>query len=355
MTDAGADLAFVLLASHPLFRAAVWVYKVTLVLIFVGGVFGNAMILVLQRRISGGKSSGLSVFVSSLAVSDCAMLLVSGITWYLIAYGTLLPDLHDVLCKAVMWLIFVVGLTSPWILVAMTMQRAASILWPHRVNAAWTAGKAKVTVSVIVAWSLLFNSHILYGRRLRSSLLPPTPPGGQQLCLFASEEYREFFSQVWPSVDMAFSSFIPFALIIASNVVLVKTVRQSMRDARQTLAAGSRDQLKVRESQASGMTLTLVCVSLAFLVLTAPLCVFLLVRRRGGDFSVRVRDVDEAADNFFAEAVGNVLWLSNNAVNFYIYVLTGSRYRAAMASLCGCQRGAQKVTCDVTRSTAVTH
>ena len=343
LTDTEADLNLVLLASHPLFQAGVWVYKVTIVVIFVGGVFGNAMILILQRRI-GGKNSGMSVFVSALALSDSAMLFVLGISWYAISYGTSITNFHDVLCKVMFWLTYVIGLTSPWILVAMTLQRAASILWPHRVNAAWTARKARTTVLVIVVSSVLVNSHMLYGRRLQSL------PSGQQLCLFVTEEYGEFFNHVWPSVDIALSSFVPFVLIITSNVVLVRRVRQSAREARQTLTAGSTDQLKVREDQASGMTLTLVCVSLTFLLLTSPLCVFFLLQRTGGD--VIIYDVDEAADNFFAEAIGNALWLANSAVNFYIYALTGSRYRAAMASVCGCH-AAKKVT-NVTRSTAVT-
>ena len=350
-TDSGEDFTFARLASHPLFRATVWLYKVTLVVIFCGGTFGNTMILILQRRIQsggggggGGRNSGVSVFVSSLAVSDSAMLFVFGITIYLYSYHIEIADFHDVFCKTIYWLIYALGLTSSWILVAMTMQRAASILWPHRVNRDWTARKARTVVLVIVVSSMALNSHILYGLRLQPV------PRGPRLCLFVSEEYREFFDGVWPSVDTALSSFVPFVLIIASNVVLVRAVWRSTREARRTLAAGSVDQLKARQHQASGMTLTLVCVSLAFLLLTSPLCVFGVVHGTGGHAAID--DPDDAADNFFAEAVGSVLWLANNAINFYIYALTGSRYRAAMASVCGCH--VPKSVTGVTRLTAVT-
>ena len=346
LTDTEADFNLALLASHPLFQAAVWVYKVTIVVIFLAGVFGNTMILILQRRIVGsGRDSGMSVFVSSLAVSDSAMLFVSGVTWCLYSYGIAPTDFHDVFCKMIYWLLYVIGLTSPWILVAMTLQRAASIQWPHRVNAAWTARKARATVAVIVLWAALLNSHCLYGRGLRSL------PGGQQICLFASDDYRDFFNDVWPSVDIVLSSFVPSALLVTANAVLVRRVRQATREARETLAAGSGEQLKARQNQASGMTLTLVCVSLAFLLLTSPLCVFFVVRRTGG--RAVIRDVNEAAKNFLAEAAGNVLWLANNAINFYIYALTGSRYRAALARMCGCLQAAEKGS-GARRSSALT-
>ena len=168
--------------------------------------------------------------------------------------------------------------------------------------------------------------------------------------MFVSEDYRQFTDDVWPWVDIVVSSLVPFVLIIASNVVLVKRVRQSMREARQTLATGSTNQLKARENQASSMTLTLVCVSLAFVLLTSPICVYAIMRPTGR--SDGIPDVNQAAQNHLTEAIANVLWLANIAINFYIYALTGSRYRAAMARVCGCHEP-KKVT-SVTRSTSVT-
>lgn len=337
-----ADFSFVL-ASHPVFLAAMWVYRVPLVVIFVLGIFGNTMTLVLQPRIFRGSSSAMSVFISSLAVSDSAMLVVMGISMYLFSYDIAIMSLHGALCKMFYWLVYVIAPTSSWILVAMTLQRATSILWPHRVNSAWTAMKAKTTVLVIVMTLMILYSHVLYGRQVQSLL------SGQQICVFVSEDYREFSNRVWSWVDIVLASFVPFVLLFTANVVLIKRVRQSMREARQILTVGSTDQLKVRQKKSSSMTLTLVCVPVCFLLLTSPICVFFVVQHTASH--AIVSDVNEAADNYFAEAIGTVLWLANSAINFYIYILTGSRYRAALAILCGCH-APQKVTMSVTRSTA---
>ena len=102
----------------------------------------------------------MSVFISSLAVSDSAMLLVLGMSMYFYNFEIFVMDYHDVLCKVIYWLIYVIASTSSWILVAMTLQRAASIVWPHRINREWTARKAKVTVLVIVVMFMIVNCHI---------------------------------------------------------------------------------------------------------------------------------------------------------------------------------------------------
>ncbi|KAK7099441.1 growth hormone secretagogue receptor type 1-like [Littorina saxatilis] len=326
---------FLLLESEPMFIAASLLYKVGLVVVFVAGIVGNVMTLVIQHHIAGDSDTGLSVFISSLAVADSAMLAYSCASWYLLALNLLDPhDQRDSVCKIAYFLVYSLGLMPTWILVAMTLQRAASILFPHRVKAAWTARKAKVTVCVIVLASLALNSHMLYGRKLQ------TLPGGEQQCGYVSEEYRHVFEDVWPSVDSVLGIFLPFALLIGANVVLVNRVRRSVEEAKQSLATGSsRQQLQTREQKASNMTVTLICVSLAFLLLTLPLALYYVAKRKAG-ISIQpgaTEYVREMADNAFAEAVCNILYLSNNAINFYIYILTGSRYREALKGMLGCR------------------
>lgn len=346
-TDARTNSSLFPLASYPLFRAAVWIYRIIVVVIFVLGVFGNTMTIILQRRIGRGSNSGMSVFISSLAVSDSAVLVFLGTSLYLYSFEIDITNFHEVFCRTVYWSMYVLGMTSSWILVAMTLQRAASILWPLRVNSAWTARRAQTTVLVIVVISTLLNFHIMYGHSLQSL------SSGKLLCFFVSEEYGEFFDTVWPSIDISLSSFLPFFLLITSNIVLINRVKQSMREARQTLAAGSTDQIKIRQQKTSSMTLTLVCVSVAFLLLTSPLCVLSVIQNTGVHASRNMVEASEIAANYFFEAIGNLLALANNAINFYIYILTGSRYRAALASLFG-PRETKKMTTNVTRSTVVT-
>ncbi|KAK7090247.1 hypothetical protein V1264_010069 [Littorina saxatilis] len=327
---------FLLLGSEPMFIAASLLYKVGLVVIFVAGIVGNVMTLMIQHHIAGDSDSGLSVFISSLAVADSAALACT--SWYLLAFHLIDTKDNQGTCKIAYFLVYSLCMMPTWILVAMTLQRAASILFPHRVKAVWTARKAKVTVCVIVLASLALNSHMVYGRELQAL------PGEDQQCGYVSEEYRHVFEDVWPFVDLVLASFLPFVLLIGANAVLVNRVRRSVEEAKQSLATGSsRQQLQTREQKASSMTVTLICVSLAFLLLTSPVALFYVAKRTAGISRQpgATDDVREMADNVFAEALGNILFLSNNAINFYIYILTGSRYREALKGMLGC-RAAEK-------------
>ena len=130
--------------------------------------------------------------------------------------------------------------------------------------------------------------------------------------------------------------------------------RRIVTQAKDSLAQANSDQLRQREHRASTMTATIIGISVAFIVLTSPLGVFYVMQRTGGN--VVINDVDEAAAGYLGEAVGNVMWMANNAVNFYLYLLTGSRYRVALADTClwpVCFRKGSNDGEEITRSTGV--
>ena len=324
-----SDEFLVQVANHPLSQAAAWVYRLRLFFIFVPGSFGNIMILVIQRRIGRRlKDSVLSVLMSALAVSDLTML--SCVTWIygLYFYGIDLYSLHEILCRGLFFLVFASGTTSAWFLVSMTTHRAVTILWPHRASSVCTTLRARWCVFAIAFITALIYSHILYGRAMKET------PNGAKVCSFVSEEYSTFLYHTFWWVSLTISSAIPFVLLIVSNSAIIYRVSQSLRQAREKLVTGSTNQLKEREAKASSMNVTLVCASLAFLVLTMPLMLAILLRELSDVY--QASSVKSRALSLLIDAVADTAFITNNSVNFYIYALTGSKYRAELAVMFRC-------------------
>ena len=72
--------------------------------------------------------------------------------------------------------------------------------------------------------------------------------------------------------------FLPFACLLVTNTVLVRKVGQSLREARDSLAEGRSDPFASRDKKMSSMTVTLIATSVAFLLLTAPVIVYMIWR-----------------------------------------------------------------------------
>ena len=143
-----------------------------------------------------------------------------------------------------------------------------------------------------------------------------------------------FFNSVWVWVDMVVAVFLPFACLLVTNTVLIRKVGQSLREARDSLAEGRSDPFASRDKKLSSMTITLIATSVAFLLLTSPIVVYMIWY--GTLASDALNDVRLRATNDLASNASLVLWYTNLGINFYLYCLTGARYRAEFVRLFGC-------------------
>ncbi|XP_025105719.1 uncharacterized protein LOC112571122 [Pomacea canaliculata] len=217
---------------------------------------------------------------------------------------------------------------SASILVTMTAQKATSILWPHKVKVVFSARFAKTLMSGVLAFFIVLNSHLLYGMTLTLPLNATTP---KCFDMYIGSDYGHFFYNVWGWVDTVFCSLAPVVLLLVSNSVLIWKVGQSLQEARKRFSAGNTDQLRAREKKTSSMTVTLIAISVTFLLLTSPFSVYLIFRERFFDSADKEQYIADANDLTYA--VLHFLWIGNNAATFYLYCLTGAKYREKFVSV----------------------
>lgn len=77
------------------------------------------------------------------------------------------------------------------------------------------------------------------------------------------------------------------------------------------------------------MTVTLIVISVTFLLLTSPFSVYITVR------DIVLQDKDKYMIQVYqlVLAVLHLMWVGNNAVTFYLYCLTGTKYRKEFIKL----------------------
>ena len=106
----------------------------------------------------------------------------------------------------------------------------------------------------------------------------------------------------------------------------MKKLAASVREANLTLSAGQCGQAKSREKKVSSVTLTLVIVSITFIILCLPFSLYILLT----DFvldKIPGKNVFSRSLKELVYEIINWLWCWNSAVNFYLYCLTGSKFR----------------------------
>ena len=329
------------LESLPAYQTSVHLLRFYLPFVEVAGTFGNVVVVLIQRRLSLNQKSSMSLYLTALAILDTITLLTG---WYTIveAFGiTVTAEYHeqrdfsdyamDALCRIIVWITYACAQMSSWILVSLTVHRAVGVVWPNKTRNLLSRNNAKKVLVFIVSFCALSDAHLLYGH-----MLVPADYGKRAECFFSfvSERYAEFFHRVFLWLDLGTASFLPFACLLATNTVLVRAVGQSLTEARRTLTEGRSDQFASRDRNLQSMTLTLIATSVAFLLLTTPISVGTFFEQMQADGTLR--DVRSRAYSKLAYVAGMVLWYTNFGINFYLYCLTGARYRAEFLKLFGC-------------------
>ena len=301
-------------------------HKITYPFLVLFGTFGNIMIIVIHKRTA--LTSSMSVFFLTLAASDLVLLYVTCFrAWIKFAFEFEMSAQNDTLCKLVVFLIYISGVLSAWTLVAMTAQRAVCVLFPHRANVLCTVGKSKAIVLSMVLFITAMHAHILYGLYVGMQ-------DGLKTCVFRAD-YAPFFQEVWNWVDMLCFSLLPWLCLAVSNSLLVWKLRLSLREAKLSLGSGQADRINDRKKKATSISITLIAVSTAFLLLTFPMSfnqiITFMFWMHGSASTLRSLRVF-----YYIHHISYPLWYANSCINFYVYCLTGSKFRREAKQILRC-------------------
>ena len=304
-----------------------WLKRILNPFLLFFGTFGNVMTVIIHKRTT--QTSPFSVFFIVLALSDLTLLYTNCFPgWFYYTFHVDIFRLSHVNCKLFTYLYYISGVLSAWTLVAMTAQRAVCVLWPHRANVLCSVGKSKVIVmsmSVVIAG---MHAHLLYG------FVILIIPDGHMCGLLPG--YNIFYNSVWTWVDLCIFSVLPWLCLVISNSLLVWKLKISVREAEVSLRSGQADRITDRKKKATSITVTLIAVSVAFLILTFPMSciqIFLFIE---WFFNGSTELLFASRTFFFVRLISFEFWYTNSCINFYVYCLTGSKFRREAKQILSC-------------------
>ena len=175
---------------------------------------------------------------------------------------------------------------------------------------------------------IALNLHFFWTTHIRET---------SQQCSYA-DGYQTLIEQVWPWVDTALYSFLPFIVIMFLNIRIILRVLEARRR-RRTLSqppdSGTTSPTCSRRSGGSSegssrLTVMLLCISFTFLAMTLPVNIMLIVIRFRNASGI---SVDSAAKFQLARTITELLMYLNHSSNFFLYCATGHKFRRQICLL----------------------
>ena len=249
-----------------------------------------------------------------------------GITRYLNSVlDVAMPPDQKWYCTRTMAMLYMSGLCSTFFIISMTFERFYSIIRPHKAASFNTVKKAKITIALIVILSILFNIPHLY----------ITTNNGKS-CVPFGRSMQTLYGQIYYWFSVIFNFIIPLVLLLSMNSVIIDTLHK--RSMSMVVISGNKGQgqnkdhtprLKNSERQ---MFVILLFVNFSFLIFTIPPYSLLLYI----NFVDYQKSPALLAGFYLFHSIGQKAYYTNYGINFYLYIISGKKFRSDVANLFKC-------------------
>ena len=215
------------------------------------------------------------------------------------------PDAHTS-CVIRITTVFTSALRGVLLILAMTFDRFYGIIRPHKSSSFNTVNRAKKTCAFIIVFGIVFNiPHIFFSTNMGYDCVPY----GTNIEIIFGEIYY------WLSFVVNFS--FPFVALLIMNSFIIHTVRNRLKT-----ASTNTNESRVKTSDTQ-IFMILLLVTFSFLVLTTPSYMLFLFNMIV-DFN---KSTEYKAGFSLFYTVSQKTWFTNNAINFFLYILSGTKFR----------------------------
>jgi hypothetical protein len=309
--------------------------------IFVGTV-GNLLSVYVVLR-SKLRRHSTFIYLAFLSVIDLTVLYTFCVNFILHAWFNIdLQQVSLVACKIYSFSIYFFPQTSAWILTAVSIDRVFALTRGIR-----KTRKIRLTYFILISIFLILfllniqflfynntyqlsqelnnlsSTHIIY--RIVDTDMDINVV---QCSSENSEEYKEFYQNIWVYIDAIVNVYLPFTLMFLCSTILFVSVLRTMGDAN-----NSNKRLVARN-----LSTMLLSINTMFVLLTGPIVFYLMFEKQtfsSGSYecNAKVKAKYKMIKLFFI-----ILMNANHTGNILVYCLTGTEFRTQLFHVLGKHR-----------------
>ena len=219
-------------------------------------------------------------------------------------------------CAIQMYTYFSAFLCSAYLLIVMTFERFYSIIRPHKAASFNTVKKARIIILSIFVFFFIYSTPFLFiGEHNGFS------------CVHNRMARTHILGEIYYWITEIVLYYIPFLCLLTMNSVIIHTIRKRANDNLSRSAEGEGQNLKSKNAEKQ-IIRTLLLVTFVFLILNIPIrsLVYYLTFFTG-------TTAEYFAGLHFFYQFGEKTYYTNHGINFFLYVITGQKFRSDLKNL----------------------
>ena len=236
------------------------------------------------------------------------------------------PDQHW-FCAIATFVLWIASLSSTLFVVIMTFDRFYSIIRPHKAASFNTVKRAKITIVCILIFSCCFNIPFLF-------IITNSGPE----CVTDNPNFEE---KLFLRFSYVIQFVIPFISLLSMNSVIIHTLRtRSLLKVSNNEAQGQgqgqgqaqnpgQPQISKTKNTERQIYVILLLIAFSFFILVSPLYACTLYV----EFVDFRKSPKTFAEFFIFYQIMHKMFYTNNAINFFLYIISGQKFRTDLIDL----------------------
>jgi len=297
------------------------------------GIPGNLLTMaVILRQGMTNSFTGASLVV--LAVVDNIFILAYSLPEWLGAVADLdFRDFSNTSCRMAMFFTYISFTVSPWVLVAITVERVVCLVWPFKAKTIFTPKSSLCVHALLFAGAIAVSVYAFEVFEISERALNVY---GTACGTFAHLDSSDVTSTVLNHISSGMRFHVPFVLLIIGNSVIFRKL-----SARINFSAERGDATTTaRYRSLSRLVITL---NALFFFSMFPLSVYVLIDAQIIDWAFSSSRSDQfcyrLSINRLLFAFCNVMALVNHSTNFLLYFVSSDTFRKEIRAFLMCQKG----------------
>jgi hypothetical protein len=298
------------------FDQMVWLF--TAPIIFIIGICGNFLILLVMGR-RGMTGTSASVYLRWMAAADICVL-ISGMIPEWLEHGDffVLKYIHPVYCKLEKFIFYSSADTAIWVLCIFSFDRFIAVCFPFEKRDYCLPSRSKYFAIGALLLAITKNLHVFWTRGAEYVIINNTTVLKSN-CGRPTESYKHFELYIRPWIAFAVVNVLPFCTILFCNVFIIKSLMARKRNNVATISASDLHLVQ--------MSLMCLSASFSFLICITPSIILLIGRPHW-----------QHSDAYYiAKSISNQIAYVNHSINFFLYCVSGKRFRSVLVSTLCCK------------------
>ena len=326
--------------SHWMFKAGNAIDQWWFLILVPIGLIGNSLSVAVMAM-PHNRHLSTCAYMMAIGINDNILMVLFFYQWLI--KNTDIQKLTDALCKILGPFILIFVYNGSYQVVLMTFDKCFAIMAPHKAMAFCTTKRARVLLVMVFLMMFLIHSPNFYLH-------------GLVVTECAAITIQTPLVQVYIYLHFIIAGLGPLCSLITMNVIIIRAVRMSRQMHTQS-SRGSKveseqsfDKRKQIENQLAIMS---VIIALANMLLFLPNNIIFIIYQ----FVVPDETPNSYARFYFLVHLSFRLYATNFGINFFLYLLSGSKFRSDLRTLFKIKKkeSISKYNTDESKNTSVSN